>query len=327
MEARALEPTESGKLRIRVEGKSVRPGKVAVRDLTRLAGLIQDGIEGVARVLSGERGVAPGPLPAPVRVATELLLTGIEAGSATLVLELPPPETTDEGAERDRLFEPTPTDLGFRALDHWVEGLHDLESGRTEVPQRWDNSVMEVAERLALVATERQVVIELNSRAMRHTRRARVTPELAPQFALRHAPTRRRRTARGELIAIDLRSGRVDVEDVAGRRVLCRFDPEASDLMGRVKQLLGQVVLVSGEEEFDAALNKAGKLEIQTIEGTAEAVPLGEMFGLNKTAEEQAREQEVTPIASVTELASSEQIPDEEFDAFVRAIREARRSE
>ncbi len=97
--------------------------------------------------------------------------------------------------------------------------------------------------------------------------------------------------------------------------------------MARVKQLIGQVVFVSGEEEFDAALNKAGKLEVQTIEGAAEAVPLGEMFWLDKTAEDQAREQQVTPIASVSELASSEPIPDDEFDAFVRAIREARRSE
>jgi hypothetical protein len=326
MEAAAMEFNESGELRIRVEGEAIRPGKVAVRDLTRLGGLIQDGIESVARILSGDRGVAPGPLPSPVRAATELLLTGIEAGSATLLLELPSPEI-DEEAELDRLFEPPPTDLGLQALDRWVEGLHDLQVGGEGVPEAWDNSVMEIAERLARVTTERDLTVELNTRALNRTRRARITPQLAPRFAVRHAPIRRQRTARGELIAIDLRSGRVDVEDVAGRRVQCRFDPESTELTTRVKQLVGQVVSVSGEEEFDAALNKAGKVEIEVIERAAEAVPLGEEFWLGKTAADQAGEQQVTPIADTAELASSEQIPDEEFDEFLRAIREARRAE
>jgi hypothetical protein len=187
--------------------------------------------------------------------------------------------------------------------------------------------VVDIAEKLAEVATERNIAIEIDSRVLSKAKRARVTPELAPMFAVRHASTRRHRTARGELIAIDLRTGRVDVEDVAGRRVQCRFDPDATDLMERVKQLVGQVVLVAGDEEYDQTTKKAGRLDVRTIEGTAEAIPLDGDFWRNEAATHQALRQQVGPIASVSDIASTEPIADDEFDSFLKAIQEARKSE
>jgi hypothetical protein len=160
MEAEALESAESGTLKIRIEGEAIEPGKVAVRDLTKLGELIQSGLERVARVLGGEPGGVPGPPPAPIRQATELLLAGIESGSATLILELPPPKETDESD--DRLFEPPPRDLGLLALDRLVEGMHELESGVSQVPEGWDNSVMEIAEKLAETVSTRNFRIDLD---------------------------------------------------------------------------------------------------------------------------------------------------------------------
>jgi hypothetical protein len=324
MEAEALEPAESGKLRIRIEGEAIEPGKIAVRDLTKLGELIQSGLERVARVLGGEPGGLPGPPPAPIRQATELLLAGIESGSATLILELPPPKEMDQSV--DRLFEPPPRDLGLLALDRLVEGMHELESGAGQVPEGWDNSVMEIAEKLAETVLTRNFRIDLEAHTPRgQRRRARIAPDLADRFTIRHSTVRRPRTARGELIAVDLRKGRIDVEEEGGRRVQCEFDPQVGPLMDRVRTLIGELVTVSGEEEFDVALNKVGKLQVQVLERATEEVPLHEMFWINKSAAEQAREQGVGPLTSLVEVASSGAISEEDLDAFTRAIDEARR--
>jgi hypothetical protein len=95
--------------------------------------------------------------------------------------------------------------------------------------------------------------------------------------------------------------------------------------MNRVRSLIGELVTVSGDEEFDLALNKVGKLQVQALERATEEVPLHEMFWLNKSASQQAREQRVGPLASLGEVASSEAISQEDLDVFARAIDEARR--
>lgn len=321
-----MESSESGRLTVRIEGAAIEPGKVAVRDLTKLGDLIQAGLERVARVLSGEPGGIPGPPPAPIRNATELLLAGIERGSATLILELPPPE--EEHMTGERLFEPPVKELGLQALDRLVDGMHRLESGRAEVPEGWDNSVMEIAERLAETVAARSFQIELDATTPRGKRRhARITPNIADRFSLRHALVRRPRTARGALIAVDLRKGRIDVEDDTGRRVQCEFDPEVAELMDRVRQLIGEPVTVSGEEEFDVALNKAGRLEVHSLERATQEVPLHEMFWRNLSGAEQAIEQGVGPVRSVTELAASEELTEEDLASFAEMLREARREE
>jgi hypothetical protein len=318
--------SESGRLTVRIEGATIEPGKVAVRDLTKLGELIQAGLERVARVLSGEPGGIPGPLPGPIRNATELLLAGIERGSATLLLELPPPQ--EEEATEEKLFEPPAGDLGLQALDRLVEGMHSLEAGTEQVPDGWDNSVMEIAERLAETVAARNFQIDLDAQTPRGQRRhARIAPNIADRFSIRHARVRRPRTARGELIAVDLRKGRIDVEDNAGRRVQCEFDPEAEELMSRVRQLIGERVTVSGEEEFDVALNKAGRLEVHSLERATEEVPLHDMFWRNLSGAEQAVEQGVGPVRSVTELAASEELTEEDLASFAELLREARREE
>ena len=326
MEVSSLEPSESGRLTVRIEGASIEPGKVAVRDLTKLGELIQTGLERVARVLSGEPGGIPGPPPGPIRNATELLLAGVEPGSATLVLELPPPQ--EEEVSEERLFEPAARELGLQALDRLVEGMHRLEDGAEEIPDGWDNSVMEIAERLAETVAARSFQIDLDAQTPRgQPRHARISPNTVDRFSIRHAPVRRPRTAHGELIAVDLRKGRIDVEDKAGRRVQCEFDPQAEELLGRVRQLIGERVTVSGEEEFDVALNKAGRLEVHSLDRATEEVPLHELFWRNLSGAQQAREQGVEPVQSIAELASSEILTESDLDAFDQLLREARSGE
>jgi hypothetical protein len=325
MEARVVATAaESGQFQIAVEGESIQPGKVSIRDLEKLGPLLQSGLERMARVLSGEPGKAPGTVPRAIEDATNLMLIGIRPGSAVLALELPLPEermTVEEG-----LFPLPAPDLGQRALEAFVRGLHELESGGSgQVPEAWDNSVMEIAEELANFASERDVVIHLQARASRRPARvARIAPDIAERFQVRHAPIRQRRTARGRLYMVDLKAGRIDVEDEKGQRVQCLFPPH---LEGEVRRLVGSQVVIGGEEQVDLALGKRGRLELSVLEPASEAVPMHEVFWMNPSAAEQAAEQGVGPIASVAQLAAPGVFTDEEVEAFLAAIREARREE
>lgn len=324
-----VQEAEAGRFEVTLEGPSIQPGKLPLRDVEKLAPLLQDGLERTTRVLREEPGAARGRMPRDLRLATNLLLVGIKRGSAELLLELPLPQEEEGEKEEEGLFRPAPSDLGQRAMEVFVGGLHDLETATgAQVPQGWDNSVMEIAEHLANFATERQYAIRLKARSTRRKERtARISPDTADRFRIRHAPIRRSRTARGQLIAVDLGSGRIDVLSEDAKRVQCHFDPEASALMDRVKKLIGEKIDVSGQEEFDVALGKAGKLEVESLEPASEQVPFHEMFWQNKSSSEQAREQGVGPIRSITELAAPVEFSDEELDTFIQAIQESRRSE
>lgn len=323
MEARIVqEATESGRFEVRIEGESIRPGKVAVRDLGKLGPLLQAAIERTARVLRHEPGRAPGPVPRDVYETTNLLLVGIESGSANLLLELPVPEEleSDEG-----LFPLPARDLGLRAMDAFVRGLHRLERGEAEVPDEWDNSVMEIAEDLAAFAKDRQVVIDISSTTPRQkTRKARISPANADRFRVRHAPITQPRMARGRLFLVDLKSGRIDVEDEDGQRVQCHFP---SELETRVKSLIGEIVLVSGVEEVDLAAGSRRKLEVASLDPGGEEVPLSRDFWDNTSAVEQAREQGVGPISTVVDFAAGDVLDEDELQRFIETIREGRREE
>lgn len=318
----AISSGETGRFEVRIQGESIEPGKIAIRDLERLSPLLQNGLERTARVLRQEPGGLPGPVPQEVRIVTNLLLVGIQPGSAQLLLELPVPE---EARNEEGLFERPPRDLGQRAMDVFVRGLHDLETGAsTEVPEGWDNSIMEVAESLAAFARERGYAIEFDAHpSERQHRRALITPDAVERFSVRHAPIRQRRSARGRLFLVDLKSGRIDIEDEKGQRIQCHFPAE---LEQTVKSLIGETVLAAGEQEVDLALNRVGKLEVSTLQQAPEALPLADDFWLNKSAGEQAAEQDVAIISSVDDFAAVE-FASEELDHFIDAIRDIRREE
>ncbi len=316
------EASEPGRFELRIEGETILPGKLSVRDLAKLGPILQGALERTARVLRNEPGQAPGPVPREIHDTTNLLLVGIEAGSAQLLLELPVP---DELEATEGLFPLPPRDLGLRAMDTFVRGIHELELGRAGVPDGWDNAVMEVAEDLADFARERQVVIELTSKTLgRPPRTARISPPIADRFRVRHTPIRQPRTSRGRLFLVDLKAGRIDVEDERGARVQCQF-PER--LEAQVKRLVGEMVVVSGQEEFDVAVGRHGRLEVTHLASATEEVPLPSDFWENRTAAEQAGEQGVTPIVSIGDFATGDVFDEAELERFIETIREGRREE
>jgi hypothetical protein len=212
-------------------------------------------------------------------------------------------------------------------MERFVSGLRHLSSSDgSSVPLDWDNSMMEVAERLSAFADERKVSLTFDARSPIRGKKvvARITPEIASRFGVRHAPVRRRRTARGELIAVDLGKGRVDVEYAKGQRLPCDFNTDSAEMTTAAKRLLGQVVLVSGEEEYDVASQKSGHLAIESLEPASTEAPLAEAFWMNPSAAEQALEQGVQPIGSVSEIARPDLFTDEDIESFIAAIREAR---
>ncbi len=308
-----------------VEAADVEPGKIVVRDLARLSELVQRGLERTARVLSGQPGSAPGRLPKTIEDATRLVLVGIGSGSAILQLELPEP-AEEGGLQADEpLFAPPARDLGFRAMDTFVRGLHAVEqvSAAAAVPDGWDSSVMEVARELAVVVEERNIALTFDARPPDLSASvARMTPQTIRRLRELRVPVRRRRTARGLLVAVDLGTGRVDVQEAAGGRVSCHY---TATLETAVKRHLGAVVIASGDEDFDEALGKHGRLELDSLEGASEQMGLEDTFWLNPSAAEQALQQGVGPIESIDELAASDHFTDEDIDAFLAVIHEARR--
>ncbi len=311
----------TGLLQITLEGDDVEPGKFPLRDLQNIGELTQHGVERMARVLLGEPGVAPGPLPEAVRRSTELLLVGIERGSAVAQIELRSLHGSELEAEPS-LLPPSAEDLGIRALDSFVSGLHSLEAGtQPVVPNNWDMSVMEIAEKLGMVAAERNVTVTLRSQPPQgEARVARIRPDEAQRYRVNHTLVRRRKSARGELIAIDLEKGNLAVKSERGR-VQCHF---GESLLQQAKGLVGEVVVVSGLEEIDLASNRAGRLEVDSLEISTQQQLLGEDFWLNRSASEQAAEQGSRPLKSIADIAASDDFSDEDVATFTSAMDELR---
>jgi hypothetical protein len=325
VEAKVMPERERAVFSLTVEADDMEPGKIAVRDLARLSELVQRGLERTARVLSGQPGSSPGRLPRTIDDATRLVFTGIDRGSAVLQLELPEPADAGAPSPEGTLFEPPARDLGFRAMDTFVRGLRGIELApdAATVPDGWDSSVMEVARELADLAEERDFSLTFDARPPNLAASiARITPQSAPSLRHRRSVVRRRRSARGLLVAVDLGTGRVDVQEAAGGRVSCHYE-EALETV--VKQHLGAVVIASGEEDFDEVLGKHGRLELESLQGASEQMGVEDTFWLNPSATEQAAQQDVGPIVSIEELAAPDLFTDEDIDAFLAAIHRARR--
>ena len=308
---------EAVTFRIELEGDTIRPGKVSFRDLKELSENLQAGVERVARVLIGEPGIAPGPLPKQIREATDLLLKAVEIGSAVLVAEMPASKEIDEA--ESQLF--PSSGLGPLALDKFVAGLHQLETQDSpQVPAAWDNAVMEVAQKLGEFSADRQVVVTLKPSVNSSIREiARISPSSVDRFQVRHAPIKRPRTQRGLLIMVDLGRGRVDLEYEEGKRAQCTF-PAA--MRPQVEQLVGQVVEAVGVEDYDAALNKVGKLDIKALGLSFQQTHLDEAFWRNPSLEELSAEQGVKPLA--LEDFSAGEFTDEDIDSLMGAINSSR---
>lgn len=313
---------ETGILRIKVEGESVQPGKLPLRDLARLVERIQSGVERVARVMTGEPGGVPGRRPKRIEGVTQLLLVAVGPGSAVLSLELP--SSPSDVHEEEQLVDIS-DDLGFRAVSRFVGGIHELEAGDVSgIPESWDNSVMEVAEDLAEFTRDRRLIVTLDARMPKtQPNSARIAGDSTAKFQIRHVPVRRPRRARGTLIAVDLETGRIDIKPGKEKRVECLF-PQS--LRAQVEGLVGQVVEASGEEDFDAATNKVGRLEVRTLEPAAEQLRLDDEFWRSPSAAELAAEQGVQPIRAIEELVSPE-FSDEDIETLLTIIRDARSEE
>ena len=64
-----------------------------------------------------------------------------------------------------------------------------------------------------------------------------------------------------------------------------------------------------------------------SLDPAGEEIPLTGDFWRNRSAAEQAREQGVGPITSVTDFAAGDVFDDDELQRFIETIREGRREE
>lgn len=312
----STDKSEPLRLRLRLDGEDIEPGKISFRDLKNIADLTQAGLERTAKILRESHGSGSGKSTRALRDATELLLVGIEEGSAVAIAELRQPR--DEDAQ-DQLPSLPPRDLGIRALETFIDGLRELETNQEpRVPAKWDNSVMDVAEQLARFTSERNVSLSMTTEsAVRPAHAATVTGSQAEKLSIRHVAQPRRRSVRGELILIDLDTERIDIKDLSGRRTHCTFADSTRD---QVLALVGHQVMATGEEDVETSTGRASPLRIESLVDAGEQMALGEDFWRNPSAEEQAMEQRTKRITSVAELADPS-FDEAEIDAFLSEIR------
>ncbi|CAN5891238.1 hypothetical protein BH23ACT12_BH23ACT12_21320 [soil metagenome] len=121
---------------------------------------------------------------------------------------------------------------------------------------------------------------------------------------------------------VDLGKGRVDVETEDKRRTQCTFPPH---LKPQVEQLIGRMVDAAGNEEYDAALSKAGKLEILSLDLTFRQDRLDEEFWQDASAKQLAEQQNVKPFSF--DGVDSGEFTAEDIEALLTDIRSARGDE
>jgi hypothetical protein len=315
---------DEAQLRVTLDGPGEPPKSIRVRDLQRLAGIIQVGLEGVANVLSGRPGASPGPIPVIVSSVTELRLTGVEAGSTILEFHLAEPAEPESDTNLEPLFPPPPRDLGFRAMKMFVGGLdQQLTADHATLPEGWDASVASTAGDLADFVQDRGLKLTLDSQEPAHGhQRVQISPEIASSLKRPRRQIRRRRTTNGRLIMVDLGSARVDVEESSGHRIKGVFPPEMEP---SVEALVGKLVVAAGEEEVDPETGRGRPMTFDVLEPAGEATRLNDEFWANKSAAEQAEEQGVGVIESLDSLGNSELFSEQDITELLAEISRDRR--
>lgn len=313
-----------GSVVVTLEGPAVAHGRIAVDDLTLVAGQLQRAVKRVALVLRGGEAMKPGRPPKEVEELTRLEVVALRSGSITLELDLAAGERPLEGM-----------DIGRRALDGVVEGLAILSEQaalpeETPLPAGWDAGVLLAAREMATVLRRGVERIEIQVRADGARKRARLEPRTVEVIArLIRGPVRNLRTVEGRLLMADFKETgtRCRVHPAMGRPVDCTFDEAHRQA---VLDALTRYVRVSGEAQTDEATGRIRLLKIADIE-ILDAIPKGGEepypFWEHLPVDELARIQGVRPVEDPAALVAPIWKSAAELQGFLDETYRARRSE
>lgn len=294
-------------VRVRLTGENAELGKVTATDVARLLQGFERAVARAAAGIAGRRPGQAGRRGKAVETATRFLLDGIEPGSVTAVLELPPTERSDGLGVED-------VALGDAALQ---ETLDVLEYGRANP---------DVAEALALMAEEldiggrfKSVGVQLvgSGASVRSSVLDRSKRHSLRQFA-DSGHSERPDALYGILFEANFEKRTAQLRVATGQSVTVSFNDELADA---VKEALRERTHVEGVVAYDVESAEALSIELRSVR-RAEQQELGLIggeFWRERSLEELAAEQGVEPLANPDELRDDE-ATDEEVAAFLEAL-------
>ena len=308
-------------LTIHFEGPSVQDGRILLSDLMQFVSNIGTAVERIVNVLETGVGARIGRPPKVIQLQSALEVVALSQGSFALALDL----------RRDPSQPLLPNfDIGLQAVERLVVGLPELsEDGDRPLPEGFDEGVLTSLREAARVLDRGVDTVSLS------------LPRPKPRTAVIAAPTRdgvvqRLRRFQQSWASVE---GRLLMADVREDSLRCRLHPSVGTpiycvfpefLAPTVMGLLRRFVRARGEAIVERATNRIQQLRVLDLEPIDEPSLIGIQvpsvsFWQTRSFEELAEEQGVYPITDWGQL-QGDWPEDADFNDFIGAIREARRS-
>lgn len=304
-------------LGVRVTGAEADEHRLAVNDLIAIGGVLQTALRNVASVLSGGRGGLGGRKAKGIEGVTELYLLAAPArGSVALDFGLV--------AEEEGLPGLDGRDLGGQAAVALVSGMAALKASTTDLPRGFDPGVLRVVERFGPVI-RKDHIISFNATDASGAKIQRASATID-----RHWLTNLDRISQKPLRAHVSIEGTLQMVDLAADPLQCRIDrsflPKVSCLIAferrtQVRALIGRLVQVSGEGQFERGSDQPKRVVVESFEAIKEVAGIDpRSIHDHMTWQELAAQQGVGPLSDPGELSGVFE-DDDELDAFLGQLR------
>ncbi len=306
-------------LTIRLEGPAVKHNRIKLRDFLFFIRQLQNGVDRVARVLSGQSvSVQPGRKPTEIQSACSLDIVEIKGGSLTVICDLP-------RQPQESLYE----DLGEEALTHLISGISVFESNQAQMPQGYDKGVLlswREGGKLFDHGIEK-ITFDLKTR---HGKWASTfTPIIQSQIISQiQEPMENRRTLEGRLLMGDFKETgfRCRIHPPIGKPILCLFEEALKE---SVLASLTRFVRVVGEAtEINGQIQTLQIEDIEIVDGNGDLESRYErdytFFDAETNLESLAESQQVEEVKEFSQLIGDFWPEDENLDQFIEKVREWR---
>lgn len=302
-------------VQLKVDGPGIRQGRIPVPDLIRICQEMQNAVSRQAEAIEGKKNIHPGPISSAIRSECTLELIGIGKGSALLRFDLAKPQVP--------LFD----DQGSLAVEVLTELASTIKSlgngGRKDISPGVLNSLYSLGS-----VTEGKRISKLSWILPGRGGHKRVSAEINKSVRARIATQLSK--PRLTVVTVD---GVLDEADFLPTPRHCRIDPAlghplnctfSPDLDNVILGLMRRPVRITGEGHIPPYGDRPDSVQIQMIHEVP-SLDLGRnMFFANYSIEELAATQNIKPLKSASDLATSSP-EDEDVDAILEEIYSSRK--
>lgn len=302
---------------VRAKGAATKDGRIPLQDLIQLGKHIQSAVERVARVLVGQADSRkPGRKPKEIKSSCPLEVVALNHKCFEIALDLP----------REKFDN---MDLGIAAVEKLADGMAKISSNCDPLPSGYDSGVLHSLKDMGRILSRGIDEIEIETRTRQikgvytfnQETYSRVTGKI-------RGPVTSLRSIEGRLLMADFRGDveRCRIHPPVGEPVTCQFDESLEET---VYEHLRGFVRITGETKEDPVTGRISSIMIKDIEsvsmeGTEFEKISPEEFWQEKSLEQLASEQGVTPIRQLEDIwgKGAELWADtEDFESFLKAAK------